>query len=98
MTIYPKKAADVLDYRFDFAPKTNGTGGSDWLEAGDTIDTWTVTAATGLTVDSSTREDANTSILAWFSSGTKGRVYKASCKIVTVGGRTKTIDIYILVT
>ena len=67
----------VLDYTFDW---------SDWLPTGDTISSYTVTVATGLTKvsDSST----TTAVTVWLSGGTVGAWYAVQCRIVTVGGRT----------
>lgn len=67
--------AAVLDYEFDW---------SAWLGA-DTIATHTVTAAAGLTVDSSTA--TTTAVTAWLSGGTVGESYAVTCHIVTAAGR-----------
>lgn len=85
---FEKDPAGVLDYVFDFAPLTNGRGDTDWLASGDTISSKTVTAETGLTVDSSSITDSGTSVTAWLSGGTAGSVYRVTCQIVTAGGRT----------
>lgn len=66
----------VLDYEWDW---------SDWLGA-DTIASHTVTAATGLTVASSTA--TSTAVTAWLSGGSVGTSYAVTCHIVTAGGRT----------
>ena len=65
----------ILDYEWDW---------SDWLGA-DTIATHTVTAATGLTVASSSR--TSTAVLAWLSGGTAGATYAVVCHITTAAGR-----------
>ena len=65
----------VLDYLFDW---------SDWLGA-DTIASHTVTAAAGLTVDST--EATTTTVTAWLSGGTDGASYAVTCHIVTAAGR-----------
>jgi len=87
----------VLDFVFDWAPLTNSTSGgtSDWLASGETISTKTITAATGITVDSSSITDTNTSVTVWLSSGTAGTTYAVACKIVTSASRTdeRTINI-----
>ena len=88
----------LLDYKFDWAPKTNGVAGSksDWLESGDTVDTFVITAngvsiADGLTVvDTLTpaapsKTDTNTSVTVWFYNATQGATI--ACKIRTVGKR-----------
>ena len=78
----------VLDYKWDFAASTNGSGDSDWLASGETISSHTVTADTGLTVDSSSITDTNTSVTAWLSGGTAGTDYGVTCQIVTSASRT----------
>lgn len=83
-----KDPAAVLDYKFDWAASTNGTGDSDWLVAGETISAHTVTADTGLTVDSSSTDDGATSVVAWLSGGTAGRTYDVVCQITTTDART----------
>jgi len=79
-----------LDYVFDFAPLTNGREGaeSDWLASGETISTRTITAETGITVDSSSITDTNTSVTVWLSGGTVGQEYAVDCRITTSASRT----------
>ena len=86
----PKDPNDVLDYKFDFAPLTNAVDGalSNWLAAGETISTKTVTADTGITIDSSSITDTNTSVTVWLSGGTAYTDYTITCKIVTSASRT----------
>lgn len=69
----------VLDYKFDW---------SDWLAAGETISTRTITAGSGITVDSSSITDTNTSVTVWLSGGTAGDSYDVTCQIVTSDSRT----------
>ena len=78
----------VLDFKFDWAASTNGSGDSDWLASGETISTKTVTADSGITIDSSSITDTNTSVTVWLSGGTAETIYKVSCKIATSGSRT----------
>ena len=83
----------VLDYKFDWAPLTNGTGSSNWLQVAETISTATITispsvATTGLTKDSQSITDTNTSVTVWLSSGTDYTDYQVACKIVTNAPRT----------
>jgi hypothetical protein len=86
----------VLDYVFDWAALTNGTGESDWLAAGETIAaTYDVTIGTAvkvlddadtyaaLTIDSDSRTDVNTSVTVWLSAGAHGWDYPVICHIVT---------------
>lgn len=73
-----KDPSAVLDYKFDW---------SDWLEASETITAATVTAAAGLTVDSSSITDSSTSVTAWLSAGTVGTRYSVVCHITTSADR-----------
>lgn len=92
----------VLDWKFDWAPLTNGNGNSNWLQAGEIISSKTITispsvAATGLTADSSTITDTSTSVTVWLSKGTDYTDYQVACKIVTNAPRTdeRTITIQV---
>jgi len=87
--LFTKDVDAVLDYRFDW---------SDWLETGDTIATHTVTAATGITVDSSSITDGATSVTVWLSGGTAGLSYTVACLIVTSASRTdeRTVTLRVL--
>lgn len=76
---FTKDPSAVLDYKFDW---------SSWLAAGETISTRTVTPATGITVDSSSITDTNTSVTVWLSGGTAETEYTIACKIVTSAART----------
>ena len=88
----------VLDYVFDWAASTNGTGDSNWLATGETISTITITATTGITVASSSITDTNTSATVWLSGGTAGATYSVACKIATSASRTdeRTISIEVV--
>jgi len=88
MPTYIKDPDAILDYKFDWKAKTNLSGNTDWLESGETISSFTITAASGLTVDSSALSDTNTSVTVWLSGGTDGTTYDLACKIVTSLGRT----------
>lgn len=87
---FTKDPNAVLDFKFDWKPLTNGTPGgeSDWLATGETISSKTITASSGITVDSSSLTDTNTSVTVWLSGGTAGATYTVACKIVTNAGRT----------
>lgn len=91
MKQFLKDADAVLDFKFDFAPLTNGQDGaeSDWLATGETIASHTITAATGITVDSDSITDSNTSVTVWLSGGAAGTKYRLNCEIVTSDGRTE---------
>ena len=88
----------VLDYKFDWAASTNGTGDTDWLDTSnsETISSHTIDEDTGITVDSSSQTDTNTSVTVWLSGGTAGTSYDVRCEIVTSASRTdeRTITIY----
>ena len=81
-----KDPSAVLDYAFDW---------TEWLAAGETITDHTITADTGITVDSST-EDAG-KVTVWLSGGTAGINYKVACLITTTAGRTDERTIWIKV-
>ena len=87
----------VLDYKFDWAAATNGTGESDYLQSGETISDHTITATTGITVDSSSITDSNTSVTVWLSGGTAGIDYSIVCHITTSAEREDDRTIFIRV-
>lgn len=87
-SIFLKDPDATLDYKFDWKALTNGNGNSNWLASGETIEaTYTITAETGITVDSDSRTDTNTSVTAWLSGGTAGVDYEVVCYIETSAGR-----------
>ena len=69
----------VLDYKFDW---------SAWLAEGETISSRVVAADTGITVDSSSITDSNTSVTIWLSGGTENTDYHVTCRIATSANRT----------
>ena len=81
-----KDPSAVLDYAFDW------TG---WLAAGETITDHTITADTGITVDSSAEYDGKVTV--WLSGGTAGENYKVACLVETSAGRTDERTIWIKV-
>lgn len=85
-----KDPSDVLDYKFDFKALTHGADGarSDWLESNESISLHVITADAGITVDSSSITDSNTSVTVWLSGGTADTNYTIACKIVTSASRT----------
>ena len=85
---FTKDPDAVLDYKFDWAAETNGSGPSNWLASNETISSYVVTAAAGLTKDSDSRTDENTAVTVWLSGGTDGINYNVACKIVTSSSRT----------
>lgn len=87
----------VLDYKFDWKALANGSGDSNWLADGETITSKTVTPATGITKDSDTLTDTNTSVTVWLSGGTAGVDYTVACRIVTSAGRTDERTVTVMV-
>ena len=87
----------ALDYKFDFAALTNGSGDSDWLASGETISSYEVTVDDGLTLDSDSLANSDTSVVAWLSGGTAGSNYKVTCAITTSEGRTDELTMVIKV-
>ena len=88
-----KDPHSTLDFKFDWAALTNGSGNSNWLAVGETITLATITisptvAVTGLIKDSQSITDVNTSVTVWLSSGTDYVDYLVACKIVTNALRT----------
>ena len=81
-----KDPSAVLDYVFDW---------TEWLATGETITDHTITADTGITVDSSTELDGKVTV--WLSGGTAGINYKVACLITTSAGRTDERTIWIKV-
>ena len=81
-----KDPSAVLDYMFDW---------TEWLATGETIADHTITADTGITVDSSTESDGKVTV--WLSGGTAGINYKVACLITTSAGRTDERTIWIKV-
>jgi hypothetical protein len=81
-----KDPSAVLDYVFDW---------TEWLATGETITDHTITADTGITVDSSTESDGK--VIVWLSGGTAGINYKVACLITTSAGRTDERTIWIKV-
>lgn len=82
-----KDPSAVLDYVFDW---------NEWLATGETITDHTITADTGITVDSSTESGGKVTV--WLSGGTAGENYKVACLITTSAGRTDERTIWIKVT
>ena len=81
----------VLDYVFDWRDAS-----TPWLATGETVVGHTITADTGLKVDSSTEN--NGKVTVWLSEGTAGETYKVGCRITTSEGRVDERTIWIKVT
>jgi hypothetical protein len=77
----------ILDYTFDW---------SDWLEdISDTMVDHQIIVDEGLTCDSSST--VGNSVVAWLSGGQTGTTYRATCRIITAGGRTDDRSIFLKV-
>ena len=83
---FVKDPDSTLDYKFDW---------SSWLTGGDTISTYVVTPASGIT--NSTNAADSDSVTVWLSGGDAGSAYPVACRIVTASSRTaeRTIRIYV---
>jgi len=81
-----KDPSAVLDYVFDW---------NEWLATGETITDHTITADTGITVE--TDSEASGKVTVWLSGGTAGINYKVACLITTSAGRTDERTIWIKV-
>ena len=79
--IYTKDPDAVLDYAFDWNDSSD-----PWLASGETISSHTITADTGITVDSDS--ESSGVVTVWLSGGTAGQDYDVACKIVTSASRT----------
>ena len=77
-TFPPKDPAAILDYLFDW---------SDWLSAGDQIDTVVFTVSDGVTKQS--QNQTATQAVVWVNGGVDDETYEIECKITTTGGRTE---------
>ena len=74
-----KDPESVMDYFIDY---------STFLESSDSISTHTITADTGLTVDSSTVLSGNKKIKMFLSGGTAGTTYDVKADVDTADGLT----------
>ena len=75
---FTKDEQEVLDFKIDW---------SKWLSSGDTISSSTWTVPSGITKDSDSISDDNTSTVIWLSGGTDGTDYALLNHIVTADGR-----------
>lgn len=77
-----KDPSDVKDYIVDF---------TNQLDSGETVSTRTVTAQSGITVDSSAIV-ASAKVRVWLSGGTAGNDYRVTVQAVTSESRTHEVD------
>jgi hypothetical protein len=95
MSRYLKDAQAELDYKFDWAPLTNGSSDeSDWLSPGETIASYIITnesvSPEELVVYKSSKTDTNTSVTVWLSGGIAGKSYQVACRITTNNSPART--------
>lgn len=83
---FVKDPAAVLDYQWNWAA---------WLATDEVIATSTVTAPTGITVDS--ESNTTTAATVWLSGGTEGQTYLLVNRITTDQGRTdeRTLTVFV---
>lgn len=88
---FEKDPLEILDYKYDFAGKTNAREDSDkdYLAAGETIVDANVTSSVPgeLMVVSSAIADNGTSVLYWLSGGALGSIYIVTAHATTSEGR-----------
>lgn len=82
---FEKGPYDTLDFPFNWKPELNG----------DTIFTSSFSLPDGLALVSQT--NTSTTATPFLSGGTSGSVYRVVNTIVTVGGRTRSKTMYLLV-
>lgn len=70
--VFPKDPDATLDFGVDW---------SEWLETGEVITGYVITADAGITVDDDGERDGI--IVFWLSGGTDGIAYTIACKITT---------------
>ena len=73
----------TLDYAFDWRAFTNGSGRKNWLAVGESIASYVLTPAAGITVASESLVNSASTVMAFVSGGTVGGTYTLSCKITT---------------
>jgi hypothetical protein len=83
---YDKDPHAILDFKWDW---------SEWLEAGETISSYVIAVASGITKESESKTDD--SVTVWLSGGTAGSSYIVACKIVTSSSRTDERSMRIMV-
>lgn len=77
MTTWVKDSDAVLDWQYDW---------SSWLETGETIDSYVITAETDITAANDSETGGKVTV--WLSGGTAGENYDVACRITTSAGRT----------
>lgn len=72
-----------LDYSFDLAALTNGTGNSNWLQTGETVVTAVWTVPSPLTGANNSIINSGTTPKIWISGGVLGNTYVVSVRVTT---------------
>lgn len=72
-----KDSDAVLDFEFNY---------EEWLSPSEVIQSYTIIASPGITVDSDTNTDDKVTV--WLSGGTAGVPYTVTSRITTNQGRT----------
>lgn len=86
--LYQQDPDDLLDYVFDFAALTNGSGPSDWLAVGETISSFSISQSPpDLGVSSASITHGGTAVTVWLTGGTSGHQYTVTCHIITSAAR-----------
>lgn len=90
----------VLDYRWNWSG-TEDCEGCPWLDDGETITAFTITATAGITNVNSgphPNSEADGIVTAWFTGGTVGRRYQVINHITTSAGRQedRTIELRVV--
>lgn len=83
-----KDPSAVLDYSFDWKTK-------DWLQVGETIESYVITVPSGLTKDSDSKSGGIVTV--WLSGGTAGENYVVACLITTDNTPVRTDERSILI-
>lgn len=100
LTTFERSTVDVLDYRIDLAALTNGQAGAteDWLQSGETIDTYSVSVNDpSLVVDSHSAVNGNTAIVLWVSGGDiDDAVYYIDVTVTTSSSRTRKFSLRLI--
>lgn len=91
---FEKRVSSVLDYKFDWAGKTNHNpyGTSDWLESGEIIQNFSLSSSSGINLSGSLLTDNNTSVTFWVSGGELFKEYTVTCEITTNSSPVSRMD------
>lgn len=82
----PKGPGETLDFRFDWGSAVRGQ--PPYLEPGETIADYSITADPGITVTEHQIVEAGRAVVVWLAGGTVGQTYEVLCSITTNVSRT----------